>query len=280
MPDGKGIPWTSSPYWSGSFRYSADLTLPRSQCYHPNWVGCDYANTSLPTSLPQQAMKKGKVIRVQAQKEKQRGRPPVGDFAATGPRGIAAGRRSLGGARDIGLTENSVSVQVPVKGGDTDTLQTIAVRSRGKRAGNPVSAEGYKSINIVLDNIKVLAAGKAGGYYYKIYLNLPASGDAESSESQYLLGTVGAFEIESATHQAHHNGGTPQLVFPATDALTNMPADEYKNLTVSMVRVSGNNSPKGRAISVGEVRVEVSTDDPYDATPSVPAPPGSPYNRR
>lgn len=32
LPDGKGIPWTSSPYWSGNFMYASNLTLPRSQC--------------------------------------------------------------------------------------------------------------------------------------------------------------------------------------------------------------------------------------------------------
>lgn len=280
LPDGKGIPWTSSPYWSGNYRLSADLTLPRSQCYHPSWVGTDYSNNSVPTSLPAQAMKKGRIIRVQSQTGRLRGRPPVGDFAATAPRAIAAGRRSLGGARDIGLSENSVSVQVPLKGPDSDTLQTIAVRSRGRKAGKAVPAEGYKSISVVLDDIRVLAAGKAGGYFYRVYLNLPESGDAAASEGTYLLGTVGAFEIEAASHHAHHRGSSPQLVFPATDALANLSPDDYKNLTVSLVRVSGDNSPKGRAISVGEVRVEVSTDEPYDTAPNVPAPAGSPYNRR
>jgi tyrosinase len=236
----------------------------------------------MPTALPAQALKKGGIVRVQSQMGRQRGRPSVGDFAATRPRTIAAGRRSIGGARDVSLTENSVSVQVPVQGQDSESLQTIAVRSRGRRGGsagkNAAPANGYQSINIVLDDIKLLAAGKAGGFFYKVYLNLPEGGDPGSSEIRYFLGTVGPFEIESASHQVHH-GGAAQLVFPATDALADMPTDNYKNLTVSLVRVSGSNSPKGRAISVGEVRVEVSTDEPYDLTPHVPAPSNSPYHR-
>ncbi|TCS39670.1 tyrosinase [Paucimonas lemoignei] len=283
MPDGKGIPWTSSPYWSGSYRVTSDWAVPRAQCYHPNWLGSDYSSTALPTALPAQAMTKGRVIRVQAQAGRRRGRPPIGDFATTGPRAIDAGRRSLGGARDIGLSENSVSVQVPLRGAETDTVQTIAIRARGKKAGKPFPSTGYKSISIVLDDIKVLPAGKAGGYFYKVYLNLPENGDSSDTESRHLLGTVGAFEVGAATHHAHHGGqsgsGAPQLVFPATEALANISADEYKNLTVSLVRVSGDNAPKGRAISVGEVRVEASTDEPYDTTPNAPAPAGSPYKR-
>lgn len=216
---------------------------------------------------------------MEAQADKRRGRPPVGDFAGTGPRGIAAGRRSLGGARDVGLSENSISVQVPVSGRDKDTLQTIAVRSKGRKEKEPVAAEEYKSVNVVLDDVKVLAAGKAGGYFYQVYLNLPDAGATGTAGGNHLLGTVGPFEIESASHHAQH-GGSAKLVFPATEALAELPVEQYKGLTVSLVRVSGKNSPKGRAISVGEVRVEVSTEEPYDVAPQVPPPPGTPYNLR
>lgn len=278
LPDGKGIPWTSSPYWSGSFRVSADLTLPRSQCYHPNWVGTDYADNTTPTALPAQALKKGRIMRVQAQLGRQRGRPPVGDFAATGPRAIAAGRRSIGGARDIGLTENSVSVHVPVaQDADSRRLQTLAVRPRERPQG-ATPADGYKSVVVVLDNIRMLPAGKAGGFYYKVYLNLPERGDAAATAEGHLLGTIGSFEIEAASHHAHH-GGAAQITFPATDVLANLPADGFRELTVSLVRVSGNNSPKGRAIAIGEMRVEVSTEEAYDLTPHVAPPANSPYRR-
>jgi tyrosinase len=280
LPDGKGIPWTSSPYWSGSFTYAPNLTLPRSQCYHPNWVGTDYADTSKPTTLPPQAMKKGEVIRVQAQQGRGVARPPEGKFANTGPRAIGAGRRSLGGASDIGLMESSVSVRVPLQKSDSDTLKTIVTKAKGKTAAPALPADAYKSVDITLDNVRILPPGKLGGFFYKVYLNLPGSGEPSAAPDSYLLGTIGAFEIDAASHRggAHHGGDTVQLSFPATEQLANVLADDIKDVTVSLVRVNGDNSPKGRVITVGELRVELSTDEPFDLTPPEPAPSSSPYH--
>jgi tyrosinase len=281
LPDGKGIPWTSSPYWSGSFRYASDLTLPRSQCYHPNWVGTDYADTSKPTALPPQASKKSAIIRVQAQQERGIARPPVGTFAATAPKSLDAGRRSIGGASDVGLEENSVSVRVPVQKADAQPLQTIVERVRGKGKENApaTAADAYKSVDIVLDDVRLLPAGKLGGYFYKVFLNLPASGDAATSADSYLIGTIGPFEIDAASHRGRgHHGGTSQLVFPATEALARIVESDIKDITVSLVRINGGNSPKGRVIAIGELRVELSTEEPFDLTPPEPAPLSGPYH--
>lgn len=273
MPDGKGIPWLTSPYWAGNFTYAPNLTLPRSQCYHPNRVGTDYSDLSTPTSLPPQA-NAARMIRVQAQ---QGGgvlnRPPVGTFPAAAPRSLGAGRRSLGGATGIILAENSVSVRVPIQTADGQSLQAIVAGANAGGTSGAAPAGQYKSVQIVLDNLRVLGAGRLGGYFYNVFLNLPDNGVA--SQERHLLGTVGPFEIEAASH-AHH-GSSAQLAFPATEVLANVVSGELRDLTVSLVRVSGQNAPRGQTIAIGELRVEVSTDEPFDVSPHVPKPANEAY---
>ncbi len=115
------------------------------------------------------------------------------------------------------------------------------------------------ALSVVLDNVKVTAAGKYGGYFYNVYLNLPETADATSSRQRYFLGTLGAFEIAGA---AHHDSAS--IEFPATEIIANMDVSDLKELTVSLVRVNGQNTPKGETIRIGELRVEISTDQPWD----------------
>ncbi|GAB3549499.1 hypothetical protein GCM10027343_31370 [Noviherbaspirillum agri] len=265
MPDGKGIPWVNSPYWTGSFTYGPNLTIRRSQCYHPNRVGTDYADVTPPSSLPPQA-DAGRIMRVQAQQGGGNGvgRPAAGDFPAIPARPIGANRRSLGGARGIALSERSVSVRVPLQAADAQSLQGIAA------GGGSLQ---YKSAQIVLDDVRLLGAGRLGGYFYKLYLNMPEGSAGAAAQEKYLLGTVGPFEIASASH--HGNGAT--LRFPATETVARAVSGAPRELTVSLVRVDGQNSPRGQVVSVGELRVEVSTEEPFDTTPLIRKPANEPY---
>ena len=271
LPNGKGIPGTSSPYWSGNFTYAPDLTLPRVQCYHPNRVGTDYADVTPPSTLPPQTQSV-RILRVQAQQggDAMLTRPPVSAFPSTAPRSIGQGKRSIGGASGITLSEKSVSVKIPVQAADSQALQTIA--SGGRSIAG--AADAYKSAQIVLEDVRLLGAARRGGFFYSIYLNLPASGDVSSSQQNYLLGTVGPFEIDSASH---HHGAPGRLVFPATQVLSTVAPADIGNLTVSIVRVSGENSPKGQTIAIGELRVELSTEEPFDTSPHIAKPANEPY---
>lgn len=271
LPDGKGIPWLTSAYWSGNLNYAPNLTLPRSQCYHPNRVGSDYADVTPPSSLPPQA-NAARFVRVQAQAGNGMllYRPRIGDFPLIGPRAIGVGKRAVGGARSVVLSAEPISVYVPVEAADARVLQAIAAKAGSTGATQEVQ---YKSMQIVFDDVKLLKEGKTGGYFYNVYLNLPAGGVATIAKERHLLGTVGPFEIKSAMH----HGNTASLVFPATEVLTNIGAEDLSALTVSVVRVSGPNSPRGRTISIGEVRAELSTEDPYNTDPHVVKPQSVPY---
>jgi tyrosinase len=273
LPDGKGIPYThnpynastDSPYWAGSFTYSSTMTMARYKTYYPGWLNFDYADNNKPTSLPPsaQANPHNPIKLVQAQMGQMLNRPMQGKFATTPGRAIAANRRSAGGVLNVDVDENSVSAQLPVQAADTQLLQTIAAAGV---SGGQATAGSYKSVKVVLDNIKITGAGKKGGFFYNIYLNLPQSGDVTASRQRYFLGTLGAFELAGA---AHHGSAT--LEYPATEAITNMAPADLGEVTVSLVRVSGENAPRGNVLHVGEIRVELSTDDPFDRSSSVPA---------
>ncbi|MBC7501569.1 MAG: tyrosinase family protein [Herminiimonas sp.] len=263
LPDGKGIPRTanpystinSDPYWSGSFTYASGLTMPRYLAYYPGWLSYDYASSSKPTSLPPQSQS-SPIIRVQAQRGQILNRPLRGDFATTPGRAIGQNRRAVGGAKDVTLDERSVSALIPVQPADTAALQGIATTAPGaKNAAGP-----YQSVRLVLDDIKITGAGRNGGFFYNVYLNLPQSGDATASRQRYFVGTLGAFELAGV---AHHGSAT--LVYPATEVLASFDQSALREIAVSLVRVSGENAPRGQVLHIGEMRIELSTDAPFEA---------------
>lgn len=260
LPDGEGMPSSGNSYWSGSFTYASNLTLPRRQTRSPRLTYTAYDNVNTPSSLPPQSQK-GRIMRVQATGGRAVQRPAVGNFPTTGPRSISNDRFSLGGARSIPLTERSVSVRLPIDASGNQSLQAILASRRGNR---PPTSIRYRSIHVVLDELTLTQAGVNGGYFYNVFLDLPEGGT--SSPRSYFLGTLGPFEIDS---ESHH--GSAQLSYPATDILADMSPREIRDLTVSLVRVSGANSPSGETIRIGEARLEVSTEPPLAEGPSAPS---------
>lgn len=261
LPSGEGMPSSGNSYWNGTFNYATNMTIPRRQTRSPRLVFTAYANESTPSSLPPQAQK-GRIVRVQATGGREVARPAVRPFPTTGPRSIDANSFSLGGARGIPLAENSVSVRIPVDASGNQSLQAILASRRG--AGRPPAAIRYRSVNVVLDELTLTQAGAIGGYFYNVFLDLPEGGT--SSAQSYFLGTIGPFELSS---ESHH--GSAQLSYPATDILANMSPKEIRDLTVSLVRVSGANSPSGEVIRIGEARLQISTEPPPAAGSGQPS---------
>lgn len=279
LPDGKGIPYTSnpynaatsSPYWAGSFTYSATLSMPRYKNYYPGWLGYDNADDTKPTSLPPSARANpdSPIKLVQAQMAPVLTRPATGNFATTAARTISATSQSLGGVAGVTLNETSVSAQLPLTGSALQLLQTAVSVAVSPPAQLPAGA--FQSVRLVLDNLQLLGAGANGGYFYNIYFNLPPTGDAGNAQ-RYFLGTVGPFEIAGASHH-----GAAALTLPATEVLSRLPASGLQDVTVSFVRVTGENAAGGTVISIGEVRLEVSTEQPWDRSPPAPRLPGQCY---
>jgi tyrosinase len=270
LPDGKGIPGTSNPYsaatsapyWAGTFTYGSGLTMPRYKTYYPGWLNFDYSDDTKPTVLPSSML--ANMVR---EVEPVVTRPATGTFATTAARALTEGRRSLGGVSGVVLAENHVSARLPVAATGMQSLQdaiSVAVRPPPK-----IPPGTFQSVVVVLDDLLLLGGGKNGGYFYKVYVNLPFIGDAGNAR-RYLLGTVGAFEVAGTTHH-----GPATLEYQATEVLAQFSAAELQDVTISLVRVSGDSPPRGAVLKLGEVRIEISTAPPWE--PSSPSGRGNCY---
>jgi tyrosinase len=130
-------------------------------------------------------------------------------------------------------------------------------------------------MRVVLDDVHLTAMGNEGGYFYKVFVNLPDPSGLAMPEKTYLLGMVGAFEIEAQRMkmqmQAHGMQGSSatqmsmptasnrpvQLIFPLTAALQKIWPQNLDKLSISFVRLDGGRRPrKGAVIKVKELRVE------------------------
>lgn len=277
---GRTTPPASNSYWNGNLTYATRLTMPRSRTIDTrSSLAYSYQNETMPTSLPvatsgggadgfQLAAFNGSdqlaqlAPRTGNATPRLLSRPAVGSFALTGARQTAANRLSVAGVLSIPLDETSISTQFSVDDASADLLQGVLTRT-----ARP--ATRYRSARIVLDSVSISDPGRIGGYFYHIYLNLPSSTDVASAGNAYLLGSIGPFEVAGAEHRVHMNleaggsqAGTVQLAFPLTAQLSNLLAQDPRRVTVSFIRVSGENSPGGAVMRIGEARLELSTDAP------------------
>jgi tyrosinase len=186
-------------------------------------------------AMPIAAAEDGAIIRVQAQVAPIGARPPVGNFKTREARTISPTRRVLGGVADVTLA-GSVSARIPL---------------------NASVAQGFGHVSLVLDRVSLAPKAASGGFFYNIYLDLPASGDVDSVSQSHFVGTLGAFELSAARQR-----GSKAIDFDITDLLSKLGPGDPRGMVVSFVRVSGANSPQGDALTIGELRVEASKDAP------------------
>jgi tyrosinase len=258
---GRKMPPLTNTYWSGKHVYTASLNMLRSQTYSTRTaLYYRYQDETMPTSLPVAQANAGvhdaKLFRVQANKDLLAGATPsIGSFRISGPRQTGDTTFALGGALDVGLSERSVSVQLPVSAEHSRALVDIANDKAASIAGAPTK---FRSAHLILDGIEMSELGRKGGYFYKLYLNIP-SGRQTSGARNVYLGTLGPFEIHAAAH--HGSGHGPmRLRYKVKRAFAGATATELGMMSVSFVRVSGNNNPGGGVIGLGEVRLEAAAE--------------------
>lgn len=265
---GKRVPYTSNPYhkstsssyWSGTFRYGSGMTIERYKTYTPGWLGNAYSDNTQPASLPPSAKSSSPFKLTQAQMPQFLARPAERNFPAVPGRVISATSRSLGGVGSVVLDESSVSARLPLGASEVRAVKETVAAALSPPA--QLAPDAARSVKILLDKLQLLGAGARGGYFYKIYLNLPLSGDAAEGVQKYLLGTVGPFEIAGASH---HGAATMEL--PATEVLAGLVDSGLAEVAVSFERISGENAPRGPVLRIGEVRIEVSTEAPWEGNP-------------
>jgi tyrosinase len=241
---GRTMPPSTDPYWVGSFNYAAGLTVARARTRETAATfGYVYADERMPTGIPPAAAPS---------------RPPV--RIRTGP-GLAlvGGAVSLGQAQQLRLGAESISVAVPL---------SAALRARTLSLLDPAARQpgGFGDLEVVLDAATLTTIGARGGFFYKVYLNLPAQAGARP-ERDHLLGTLGPFEIAAAAHQQGAHGGSlgigappaADLRIPAAEALRRLAPSDLSLLTVSFVRVSSDRPIAGDVIRIGAFRIEATT---------------------
>ena len=248
---GRVMPAISNVYWSGSYSYTPTVTMLRTHTRDTRTsLGYYYQNETLPAALPALAQSV-----TQSQAFISPSAPAVGSFKLTGSRVTSDTTFAAVGARDVSLDERSVSVQMPPS---QEAGLALAQIFSGKEALITVSGKRYKSVQVVFDNVMLTGNGKQGGYFYKIYLNLPAARNSPSATVSALIGTLGPFQVTGASH---HRGGPAMLRYVVNRWVEKMTEVQISMLTISFVRVNGNNRPSGSVIDIGEVRVELSSEE-------------------
>jgi tyrosinase len=254
---GRQLPAASNTYWSSAFIYSNTLTmnrlLTRDNRANLNYY---YQSETMPTRLPG-LVAGSSLLTGEAQPIEQQSLlspPPVGSYALSAPRATSATTFAAAGTQNIELDESSVSIQLPISSEHSQAMATAATGVAANVAGTTVT---YRSVHLVLDNVMMSKSAREGGYFYNVYLNLPAVGRGATIRSQ-LIGTLGPFRIAGAEH---HQGAAVQLRYVITDALAGLPRSQLGMMTVSFVRVSGDTAPAGTVIAIGEARIELSADD-------------------
>jgi tyrosinase len=283
---GRIVPPPSDSYWNGNFTYATRLSMARSKTIDTRtYLGYYYRNETMPTSLPIAAEEQGGLQfagmggdiqlaqlapATSTNTPRLLTRPPVSQFTLSGRRTTDTNRLSLAGVQRISLTEESLSAQLPLDTASSALLQNVfnAVAVLPGGVITTTQKGPYRSVQLVLDSVSIVGAGADGGYFYHVFVNLPSVTDIAKAVPTYQIGTVGPFEIDSALHRAHMNlgptgseSGTARLVFPATLRLKDLMGSDPSNLIISFVRVSGENSPSGEVIIVGEARLELSSDN-------------------
>jgi tyrosinase len=254
--------------------YSTDLGIERYKTLDPTWLGIDYANDSMPTSLPPlpvtaQAALSGQPASPRLPTLK---RPALASFTPVSSRQLSATQRSLGGASQVAFDEQSATILLGLDRNDASEVARIVDGRRNARAA-PAQA-GPGTIKLVIDRALVTGTGSRGGYFYALYLNLPALVDSPAARESYFVGTLGAFQIAGASHH-----GPSRLEYDVSDLLSRQPATDFSRFFLSWVRVDGDNAPVGRTINIDEVRFELSYEMEAVQEPPLAKPRGW-YRRR
>jgi len=264
---GRSQPKDGNSYWTGTHNYGkAVAAMPRSWTEDTaTHLSYQYDDETMPSGLPADPGASATQAGVASL-------GPSFALAGTTARPIVRQSIPLGSSRPLDLDEDSTSVEVTLTPQDANRVRSAMLQPAATDAsGNPNGP-----VRVVLDGIKLSGLGRKGGYFYKVFVNLPRQGVATNAESSFLVGMVGPFEIDVAQMNASMNGKGMQnmgmqgmdhmqavgnartsLVFPATEALKRAWPNNLDHITVSFVRMDGSNRPaKGRVIHIEAFRLE------------------------
>lgn len=271
---GKTVPNSANPYsstnsdvyWAGNHVYATGLSIERYKTRIPGWLGTTYASNAVPTALPP-------VPAAAAARAALLQRPPFRSFRTVAGRRLSSTRRSVSGVAQVPFDEQSVSVLLRL--GKSDAAELARVVALCRDGGEPDVRSDVRSdarsdvrqmpgmIKLVFDNLSVGTAAKKGGFFYALYLDMPAVVESEAEREASLIGTLGAFQIAAAVHH-----GAPRIEFDVSYLLARQERVNFAELALSWVRVDGDRPPAGKGILANEIRVELAfaPDDAHSLT--------------
>ncbi|MBP1473818.1 tyrosinase family protein [Frateuria sp. MAH-13] len=263
--DGRHMPRAYQNYWQGSFQYGdAVEEVPRVWARNPSrYMFYQYENETMPAALPPTdpppSTSTATARAATLSTFSLRGTAPL--------RPASVGTTALGTSQSLVLDEHSVTVDVALTAQNASQVRSMLLRPQAAQA-----TAKPDPLRLVLDGVQLTGLGAKGGYFYKIYVNLPEQPGVNQPERTYLLGMLGSFEIGVAQMQAAMQGkgmqgmhdmraagGKPDVrfVFPMSEALRGIWPTDLDTLSISFVRANGRAHPaKGHTIRVKTLRVE------------------------
>jgi tyrosinase len=112
----------------------------------------------------------------------------------------------------------------------------------------------FTSVKVVLADVTMLGDGADGGYFYNLNMNLPSS--SGKGEDVYSFGNIGPFRVAGRQHH-QHSAMAITLEYDITDLIVRRGKPDLTTHRFTLDRVSGNNSPQGEVLHIGEVRLEL-----------------------
>ncbi len=263
---GRHQPRSGASYWDGTLNCGRAVeAVPTAWTIDTSsYLNYQYDDETMPTGLPPDPSASGATATTA-------GIASAGStfsLARTTARPAVVQSLPLGSSQPLHLDENSTSIEITLNPQDANSVRSAMIQAPDASA---TSTHPKGPVRVVLDGIRVTGLGKKGGYFYKVFVNLPAQGVATGEERTFLVGMVGPFEISVAEMAAAMKGkgmhgmahlppsgeGDSQMIFPATEALKRAWPTDLSRITVSFVRVDGRKKPgKGRVIHVKAFRME------------------------
>lgn len=265
--NGRQMPAPTNTYWSGLFLYgSAVKDVPRAWTIATTheWLNYTYDDESMPTTLPTEPPPASS----SPSPSMAASLPSFATIGAAPLKPASVQTVALRASHPLALNEHSISVDVALSAQESEHVRSLLL----KPAASTTASSTADPLRLVLDGVQATALGKKGGYFYKVFVDLPETAGLNQFERTYLLGVVGAFEISVAQMQVAMQGrrmhgmqaatGKPEVrfVFPLSGALRRIWPARLDKLSISFVRVDGRRHPaRGDAIKVKVFRVEADT---------------------
>lgn len=262
--NGRQEPASTDAYWSGSFAYGAAIkSVPRLWTINTTrYLYYQYEDETMPSSLPSSGYSSATAPLAATTLASS---SSLATAVPTRPPSVRT--TSLGApAGPLVLDEHSISVDIALSAQDANRVRSLMLQPAATTAST-----SSDPLRVVLDGVNLSALGEKGGYFYKVFINLPEQPGVTLPERAYLLGMLGSFEISVAKMQAAMGGATMQgmatptahgqstvrFAFPISEALRRSWPTQLDKLCISFVRVDGRPHPaKGGVIRIESFQVE------------------------